>query len=476
MAKRLNSTFGKIKKRNKNRPFLRKGSVEVLILLVVVAFALLVGGVLKPATPPGTGLAPNACIDYNPPSTADTVIFNATQYDLIKKGAAIIDSKVPEMTKVGNFSGDDLYQMNSSNYFGQKGFSDVIYRLKGVKIGYHYFDIYLKDGVPIPSSITNSKQIGGTLTVVEGDTTTFPPYGFNTNQVTGATTTLPAPAYISSGAKVSSASVTQLVGVQQVGQLATIRGQKMLFTHLGTVYLIDGVDAYEYLPSDKALPVLANEHHAEQLKKVDFVVVPAVCWYTPECKPAIYIQTDTQKDVNVRVSPKGYFTQTIPNYPSNGWQITAFPNGDLHSNGKTYPYLYYESMINDWAFTKPTSGYVVAYNGLSNLYDSLLPKLGLVNKEISQFKSYWQKALPTSAYYFVGIMPQSDINTIEPLSVSPVPDKIIRVRLYFEALKDKISVPQPEITVVKRPTHGFVVAEWGGMVKTDATSHFTCSQ
>lgn len=212
-------------------------------------------------------------------------------------------------------------------------------------------------------------------------------------------------------------------------------------------------------------------------------------WFFPACKPAIYLYPEKDLMVNVKVASKGIITYTDPVYNvDTGWNVFANSSGILQNlgssstdslgvltgvNGK-YPYLYYESKIPDKVIKKPTSGFVVSYKELPDFYSKLLPKLGLKGKEITEFKTYWEKALPSFPYYFIGIMDQEAINQIEPLTIMPKWDTIIRVRLYFEALEKPIEVSQPEVKTPQRK--GFTVVEWGGMVKTDKNHPFTCSQ
>jgi hypothetical protein len=211
-----------------------------------------------------------------------------------------------------------------------------------------------------------------------------------------------------------------------------------------------------------------------QLETFNYPVLHSFGWWTPECKPAIYLYPTEKTSVHVIVKPDGYLTYTDPLYPEGGWNVTAYPDGKITSAGKVYPYLYYESKIHDEAFDKPTKGYVVSHKEMPMLFDDLLPKLGLSEKETQEFKEYWEGKLPTAKYYFVGVMEKNAIDAIEPLTVTPAPDTVIRVRLYFEALEHKKIVQSPEIVTPQR--NGFIVSEWGGLVKTDKNHPFTCSQ
>lgn len=199
------------------------------------------------------------------------------------------------------------------------------------------------------------------------------------------------------------------------------------------------------------------------------LVIP---WLSPFCKPAIYLYPTTETNVNVKVAPVGKMLYTDPQYPQNGWNVKAQPDGILSYQNKNYDYLYYEAEIPDSNIEKPDKGFVVAKNDLGNFLTEILPKLSLNKKEAEEFKNYWIKALPDSPYYFLGILSQSNLNSIAPLSISPAPNTVIRVTLYFEALENKISVTQPVITPIKRS--GFTVVEWGGIFKKDKNHPFSC--
>lgn len=201
--------------------------------------------------------------------------------------------------------------------------------------------------------------------------------------------------------------------------------------------------------------------------------VPGVL--NPHCKPVVYLYPQQKEDVSVKLNPKGFLSESIPSYPKDGWFVTAYPDGTIDYKDKTYPYLYYESKILDSETRVPQEGYVRKNTEMKQLFEEILPKLGLHEKEAQAFTDYWLKALPKAPYYFVGIMDKPSIDYIEPLTISPKPDTIIRVRTYFKALEKPIDVTEPVIgQSVER--NGFSVVEWGGMVKRDVNHPFTCSE
>jgi hypothetical protein len=74
-------------------------------------------------------------------------------------------------------------------------------------------------------------------------------------------------------------------------------------------------------------------------------------------------------------------------------------------------------------------------------------------------------------------MDQNNIDQFEPLAITPKPDSINRVRIYFERLEQPRVVDAPTLpTNYQLPTTNFNVVEWGGMIKNDLNHPFTCSQ
>ncbi|MFH1186848.1 MAG: hypothetical protein V1697_01595 [Candidatus Levyibacteriota bacterium] len=419
-----------------------------------------------------TPVSPTAsCVDFDPPSTSQTVSYNGVQYNLIKKDAEIIEEyKFKELNSLGN----NLYAL-TSNYFGQKVDPIIVFQLKNTTLESPYvFDLYIKDGAAIPDYIKNCKSTGGKLTIVEGDENTFPPSSFNKTDIIGLTEPSVAPGYVHNGNVTVFSSLNNLSEVKEIGKLKVGQTNYSLFYHLGTIYLKNGDNIYEYLWVDTPIPPPAQGEKSLQLKKVTFVTTRSYSWWTPACKPAIYLYPEKEEEVNVKVKTKGILTLTIPSYPEEGWTVLADKKGLITLENNTYPYLYYESKIPDNLVKKPQKGYVVKRDELGSLFDKLLPKLGLNEKESKEFKEYWEKVLPISPYYFVGVMTKNDIDQIEPIFFNPNPDVFIRVRLYFEALDKKVNIKEPVIVTPQRK--GFTAVEWGGMVKTNKDNPFTCSQ
>lgn len=195
-------------------------------------------------------------------------------------------------------------------------------------------------------------------------------------------------------------------------------------------------------------------------------------WLGAWCKPADYFYPKEKTDISFDVAPKGEFTYTIPSRQADGWKFSAYPDGKIVHNGKNYPYIYWDASIPNDLINIPTKGYSIEKNELKNFLADLLPRLGLNKKETSEFVDYWAQHLPNSKYYFVGIIPQTEIDGLAPLTISPTPDSVLRVTLYFKTTDKKELVDQPKIEGFDRK--GFSVVEWGAILDTQKHPGFSC--
>ncbi|MFH0952618.1 MAG: hypothetical protein V1838_05605 [Patescibacteria group bacterium] len=190
-----------------------------------------------------------------------------------------------------------------------------------------------------------------------------------------------------------------------------------------------------------------------QFKKVEFL--PMV-----ECgKPVIYLYPKTEMAVNVKVEPNGGFSITEPEYPSDGWSVTAYPDGSIkNEDGAYYPYLFWEGV--GMNYLRPNKGFVVPVSEVETLLDEKLSLLGMVDNEIADFKEFWLPRMQAAPYYFVTFVDQAVFDQLAPLTVTPRADSVIRVFMDYQPLAGPISVQPLAISTPVR--HGFTVVEWGG--------------
>lgn len=185
-----------------------------------------------------------------------------------------------------------------------------------------------------------------------------------------------------------------------------------------------------------------------------------------ECgKPVIYLYPEKEEKVVVKVEPGAGLSYTDPEY-KNGWQVLAKSNGELTNleDGKNYPYLFWEGS-SDVYYETPKLGFSVKDTDLDSFFNDKLSQLGLIDKEINDFKEFWIPKMRESAkpYYFVTFLSKNYIDQLAPLTVSPKPDTVIRLMMDYQPL----DAPQKVSSFpIKKPEReGFTVVEWGGMLK-----------
>lgn len=455
------------------------------------------------------------------------------------KGKVRSVSRTDAVSSISNWSIDDPVEQTK---WHNVRFVDVSSDVLGGVPGTKYFDIYIKRGTTVPKDIisfcTNNKgDWKGFLSNEQNKT--FPPKEIDASKISPWTcdgSSIPgsqaaceeiksragyeAPtsglnylyaydansqepvAYVKRTNQMPHATIT-IEGVSY--KVVYYGGWESKHVRLETTDPVSGQEiGYRYanpsrllIAEDPAKFLNKRETATDSLQLKAFTPwqIPPAGWWTPECKPAIYLYPKNKMNVNVKVSPQGHLTYTDPVYDTKkGWNITAYPDSKLtwldnaygiNSKGEKrasniYDYLYYESKIHDSMIKKPTDGFIIAYADLESFYRNNLPKMGLNAKETKDYVEYWLNVLPYADYYFIGMLAEKNINQIEPMIITPVPDKTLRVRLYYEALSPE-NAAKKTITLTKPNLEnefnrsGFSVVEWGGMVKQDKDHPFTCS-
>ncbi len=176
-------------------------------------------------------------------------------------------------------------------------------------------------------------------------------------------------------------------------------------------------------------------------------------------KPAIYLYPQTKTDVQVVVRPAGQLVRTddLYNPKVNGWNVHVSPGGKINN---ALDYLYYEAAV---TIPEVHGGYVVPYAKLFDFSKEYVKELGLNDAEANEFISFWKTSLPAAPYYLVSALEQDTINQLYPLAISPAPDALLRVELYYKPLKAPVHVPLPR-KMVPVERKGFTAVEWGAVV------------
>lgn len=178
-----------------------------------------------------------------------------------------------------------------------------------------------------------------------------------------------------------------------------------------------------------------------------------------EWKPIIYIYPKEDTNVKISLSHPENLSVTYPKY-EDGWEVRALKDGTLmDSNSKKYYALYWESKKNQKNPMKE-DGFVVKRKDTISFLEEKLEILGLNYKESNEFIMYWLPILEKSNYNYIRFQTMEEINENMELIIDPKPDTLIRVRMEYKPLKEKINVKEQKLTKVER--EGYTVVEWGG--------------
>ena len=183
------------------------------------------------------------------------------------------------------------------------------------------------------------------------------------------------------------------------------------------------------------------------------------CSINQQWKPVIYIYPTENIDVTVKLSKPEDLTTTYPKY-NNGWKVKALPDGTLidHNNKKYYA-LYWESESNRKNPIKK-DGFIVKGKDTASFLEEKLEILGLNYKERNEFIMYWLPKLENNKYNYIRFQTLAEMNKDMELDINPKPDTLIRVRMEYLGIKDKIDIKEQKLTRVTRK--GYTVVEWGG--------------
>ena len=176
-------------------------------------------------------------------------------------------------------------------------------------------------------------------------------------------------------------------------------------------------------------------------------------------KPVIYLYPEEECEVHVGLSLDGDLTVSYPQYPSDGWQVTASPDGTLtDAESRTYDSLFWEAELDaDYDLSR---GFCVAGEDTAAFLEETLAALGLSETEANAFIVYWLPRMQDNAYNLITFQQDAYTDAAE-LNIEPAPDTVIRVFMVWQGLDKAIDIAEP--TLPATPARdGFTVVEWGG--------------
>jgi hypothetical protein len=179
-------------------------------------------------------------------------------------------------------------------------------------------------------------------------------------------------------------------------------------------------------------------------------------------KPVIYLYPENETNVFVKLDFKGTIDFSYPAY-TNGWEVTAFPDGTLKSGNNSYGYLFYEGKIDDRDIkTNYKEGSVVKSSEVTSFLETSLTAMGLNSKEIADFVTYWAPRMMQNEKNYIRFLLTDEYDKIASIVVNPKPDNMLRVYMvWMNATHGNYSdLVKQTFTPIKR--NKFTLVEWGG--------------
>lgn len=178
-------------------------------------------------------------------------------------------------------------------------------------------------------------------------------------------------------------------------------------------------------------------------------------------KPVIYLYPVTKQELNVKVTPRGNFTFTYPEY-NNGWSVLASPDGTLEMGNDTYNYLFWESSEK----LKPSEintneGFIVGGEAVTAFLEDKLRVAGLNGKERADFITFWAPRMVQHERVYVQFQFNKNCDRFATLDIHPEPNNIYRIYMIWQPV-DSTSLPPKAQTIPQMDRNGFSVLEWGG--------------
>ncbi|MFT6921577.1 MAG: hypothetical protein ACJA1C_000574 [Crocinitomicaceae bacterium] len=180
------------------------------------------------------------------------------------------------------------------------------------------------------------------------------------------------------------------------------------------------------------------------------------------CKPVIYLYPEKEMAVEVKIDFDGENPILYPAY-NDSWKCTASPNGDLKIGESTYNYLFWEvGQPNHLSTADLNEGFIVRGENSISFLEAKLNAAGFTPKEKADFITFWGPRIQQNELNFVRFEFNEVCDKFATLSVSPTPDNVYRLYIFFSPIEEVFEVVEQQIPKMNR--NGFTVLEWGGQV------------
>jgi hypothetical protein len=184
-------------------------------------------------------------------------------------------------------------------------------------------------------------------------------------------------------------------------------------------------------------------------------------------KPVIYLYSDKDVEIDLKLDPLGEFVFTYPEY-NDGWKVKIV-NNQIIVDDKSYPYLFWEGKSENIKYSydeKGMDGFLIAKEEVVPFLEKSLNELGFNSKEKTDFITYWGPILERKSYALVQFVFDDEYDSeIGKLDMKPAALASKRVFIKCSNLDDAnlgFDLIDQEFKKIDRK--GLTLVEWGGAI------------
>lgn len=224
---------------------------------------------------------------------------------------------------------------------------------------------------------------------------------------------------------------------------------------------------YVYKPGKEEVVINSYGFKSKHAVEIEFYLSYAPV--RPMRKPVVYLYSEKEEEVSIKLNIKGEMTFTYPEY-DNGWIVKTISNGCIKHNKKTYPYLFWEGESKTLDYMKKgdsmVEGFIVNSNSITSFFESSLDQMGLNQNEKTDFITFWAPQIQKkSGDYFIQFLFEENYkNYVAELEIKPKPKSIRRVYMLYSFIDSQQDyfMPYTEQKIKAFVREGFTYVEWGG--------------
>lgn len=177
-------------------------------------------------------------------------------------------------------------------------------------------------------------------------------------------------------------------------------------------------------------------------------------------KPVIYLYPEVETDVSISLDIYGKNPFYYPAY-TDGWNVTAHPDGQLTINDEQYRYLFWEATQADHLSSIDLNeGFMVEGANATSFLESKLKAVGLTSEERADFITFWGPKIAANDLNVVRFEWNETCDKFATLNISPTPDHVYRLYIFTAPIETPLDLTPQALPTFNRK--GFTAIEWGG--------------